>query len=187
MFIRNRTGSYQGFRLNNKPVKLGPYGVTAISDLQASDDTLQLLLARNVVEKISQKEAQKEFEEVTAKAEEKAEKTKLDVVVREETNKNSVMMAQCCAKQKNGETCAANVSVPVSEYDSDKPYFCGRHKAENPEDYEKVNGGWVKKAKPESKPELEPETKDKQDESGDSKGEEGVEDKASKAAEALLR
>lgn len=189
MFIKNKTGSYQGFRLNDKPVKLDPYGVTAISDLQASDDTLQLLLARGVIEKVSKSAAQKQFDEEAAKAEEKAEEKRLEVAVHEETNKNSVMMAQCCAKFKNGEPCGANVSVPVSEYDSDKPYFCGRHKGEDPEEYEKVGGAWVKKAKP-AKKEDEPKAEESEPKAveDEAKAEEKAEgDKTSEAAAALLR
>ena len=189
MFIRNKTGSYQGFRLNDKPVKLEPYGVTAISDLQASDDTLQLLLARGVVEKVSQKVAEEQFAADSEKAEQKAEEKRLEVAVHEETNKNSVMMARCAAKFKNGEPCGANVSVPVSEYDADKPYFCGRHKGESAEDYEKVNGAWVKKAKPvEAAPKAEKKSEGDEKKPEEPKDDAGADaDEASKVAAALTR
>ena len=182
MFIRNETGSYQGFRLNGRPVKLEPHGVTAITEEQAKDDTYQLLKLRGIVSEVKDAVAHEAIEEKARREEARAEELKPEVAVHKEADKNSVMMAQCCARQKNGEPCGANVSVPLSEYDAAKPYFCGRHKAEKAEDYEKVDGKWVKHpAKPK------PAAKKAEPKKAEPKSEDKKETAAEKAAEALLR
>lgn len=56
------------------------------------------------------------------------------------------IVAHCAAAKRDGNPCGTNVSVPVDEYDADKPYFCKRHKNESADDYEKVDGVWHKKA-----------------------------------------
>lgn len=77
-----------------------------------------------------------------------AEQTKPEIpVAKFETEKGQKEIAvTCAATLKNGKQCTVAIPVPVGEFDATKPYFCGRHKGEKAEDYERVNGEWHKKA-----------------------------------------
>lgn len=67
------------------------------------------------------------------------------VVQADEAKTPEIKFVQCAATKANGERCTATISVPMDEYDPDKPYFCGRHKGQRAADYEKTETGWRKR------------------------------------------
>ena len=50
----------------------------------------------------------------------------------------------CPGVFKNGNPCNAVVQLAEGERYEDAPRFCGRHKDENPDDYELIDGKWTK-------------------------------------------
>lgn len=155
MFIRNTTDSYQSFRLNDSPISMKPHGTTMITDEQAKDDVFQLLLSRGVVEKCDMEDAKEE-----PKPEPKPRK-QVEVKRQDEQQKDSAVVVKCAATLKNGNPCGGTINVQLAEYDEETPYFCKRHKAEQPRDYEKHEGAWVKKTSAAKKPRTKQELVDK--------------------------
>lgn len=154
MFIQNKTENYQSFTVGGSNIFLAPDGdpkdTTAIDDSLIDDPILQLLLNRGTLVRVDVEKAVERQEEIKAQQEEEeAQKEEIKVVQVNDTKESDVRLVRCAAIKANGQHCSYNVQVPFYEYDSDTPYFCGRHKKEDPEDYEKVDGEWVKKVKPE--------------------------------------
>ena len=147
MFIKNKLASYLNFNLAGKGVSLAPGGITIISDEQAEDDLLKVMIERgNVEEALPREAAAQEKKAVEKKA--AAKEKKIPVRKFEEQTSEGTVIVKCAGVYKNGKHCGVNVSVPQAEFDSDTPYFCTRHEGENPDDYEKVDGEWSKKKKP---------------------------------------
>lgn len=67
------------------------------------------------------------------------------VVQADESKTPETKFVRCAATKANGERCTSTISVPVDEYDADRPYFCGRHKGQKAADYEKTETGWRKR------------------------------------------
>ena len=150
MFIKNKLGTFLNFTLAGKGISLPPAGVVVISDEQAEDEYLQVMINRDFVSVVGETQMDEQREkEAVKKEEEKREKPPIkrhsDQVV------DGTVVVKCAGVYKNGKRCSVNVNVPRDEFDSDKPYFCKRHAGESPEDYERVDGDWVKKHKPAAK------------------------------------
>lgn len=139
MIIKNVTGSYQSFRLNDVPISMRPYGTAMITDEQAKDDTFKLLVARGVLAEADMDDVEKE-----PKPESKPRK-KVEVKRQNDVQKDSTVVVKCAASLKNGNPCGGTVNVPLEKYDEEVPYFCKRHNSESAADYEKVDGEWKKK------------------------------------------
>lgn len=154
MFIKNKTENWQSFSVAGNNIFLAPAGdakdTIALNDDLSDDPILQLLLGRGALEIVQEEVAVERQQEIQAqKEEEKAQEPEIKVVVVNDTKENDIRLVRCAAVKANGQPCTFNVQVPFHEYDSDRPYFCGRHRKEDPEAYEKVDGEWVKKEKPE--------------------------------------
>ena len=154
MFIKNKTENWQSFSVGGKNIFLAPEGdakdTIAIGDEFADDPILTLLLGKDVLEKVSTEKAVERQEEIRAQKEaEEAQKEEVKVVHVNDTKENDIRLVRCAAIKANGQPCSYNVQVPFHEYDSDVPYFCSRHKKQDPADYEKIDGEWVKKVKQE--------------------------------------
>ena len=149
-----KSKSFQNFNIDGKHFSLPPYGdprdTTEISDEYADDQVIRYLVNIGSIEIVGQDVAEQKHEEVVAeqKAVEEA-KPEVKVVSANENKENDVRLIKCAATKANGDPCNANVQVPYLEYDETVPYFCGRHKKEVAEDYERVDGKWVKLVKPE--------------------------------------
>lgn len=148
MFIKNKTKTWQSFILNGKSFRMQPFGTLQVSDKEFEDGVMKLLLSRDVVEVLDDEAGVEEINEEAKKAEEKAEESKIPVSesLDEKATTEVATMVQCSASNKNGNRCNSKVKVNAEDFDSDRPYFCGRHKNEDPEDYEKIDGVFVKKA-----------------------------------------
>ena len=153
MFIKNMTDNYQSFTVNGSNLFLAPQGdrrdTVALDDEWRDDVILQRLLASGTLAEVGAEEAIERQEQIREEiAEEQAQKEEIKVVTVNDTKENDIRLVKCAAVKANGQHCTYNVQVPFHEYDSDKPYFCGRHKKEDPDKYEKVDGEWVRKVAP---------------------------------------
>ena len=148
MFIKNKTKTYQSFMLRGKSFKLAPFGTATVTDDEYADGVMKLLLSRKVVEVIDDEAGIEQLNEEKAEAEAKVEESKIPVgeSLEEAAKKEVATMVQCSAHNKNGNRCASRIKVDADEFDSDRPYFCGKHSGENPDDYEKIDGVFIKKA-----------------------------------------
>lgn len=154
MYIKNASENYQSFSVAGSNIFLAPNGdskdTILLDDSLENDPILQLLLGKGVLVNVDKKNAEKRQKEIRKqKDEEEAQKEEIKVVQVNDTKENDIRLVKCAAIKANGQPCTFNVQVPFHEYDSDKPYFCSRHKKQNPDDYEKVDGVWTKKVKPE--------------------------------------
>lgn len=155
MYVKNNTNYNQQFKAGGRGFTMRPGDTTSITEDEYGDHAVQFLVARGVLSVLKEDEG---LSNVVAQADEKkakAEERKLEVNKAGEDTTKQVMMAQCSAFKKNGERCGNNVAVKMSEYSEDMPYFCGTHKREKAEDYEKVEGVWRKKVPVENDMELE--------------------------------
>ena len=87
----------------------------------------------------------KEHDDVVAQAKADKEVEPIPVVKVQPANREKTTVVNCAATMKNGKRCSGTVVVNFDEYEADKPYFCGRHKNESANMYERVNGDWAKK------------------------------------------
>ena len=151
MFIKNKTKTWQSFMLGDDSFRMEPFGTIQIPDKNSDDGVLKLLLSRDVVEILDEDKGVEIINEKVAEEEAKAQENKIEVIgsTEEKAKTELATMVQCSAHNKNGNRCSSKVRVSAAEFDSDRPYFCGKHKNENPEDYEKIDGIFVKKDKPE--------------------------------------
>ena len=138
MYIKNMSGNYQVFRAAGAKFKVAPGEVVSITDEQADDCAVSLLLSKGAFEKVGKKEAVAEMKAAAEKAEEKAEERKMEVKRVDEASTPQVIMAQCSGVKKDGERCGNNVPVQAAEYDKDAKYYCRLHikqaeKASKPE------------------------------------------------------
>lgn len=149
MFVKNKLSTYLNIKLAGRSVGFPPGGIGVISDEQAEDDYFHILVERGWIEEAQSRQMSEQIDKEQEKKKEKSEK-KIPVQKHEDKVTDGTIVAKCAARYKNGRVCEANVNVPQGEFDSDTPYFCRRHAAENPADYEKVDGAWEKKRKPET-------------------------------------
>lgn len=134
MFLKNLTNTYQNFSYNNgaNHKQIGPGETVTIVNATEEDETIKTLIAQGKVEVVD------------APKKKKVAIPNVEVIDVAEDDEEEVMtVVHCPAVKKNGEVC--NAVVSVANGDEDKIHFCGRHKKENPNDYEKVDGKWVKK------------------------------------------
>ena len=139
MYIRNLTNSYQAFVHDGRRYELAP-AMTNGCDMFITDDfknSIRQLLERKAIEIVEEKPA--EIEPPKPKHE------PMKVVKADQQITNQTRLVPCNAIKADGNQCNVNVSVPMDEYDPERPYFCNRHKKQRPEDYTKVEGKWVKK------------------------------------------
>lgn len=140
MYIRNLTDSYQAFNHDGRRYELAPK-MTNGCDMFITDDfkpSIRELLERKAIEIVKEKPEKIEPP--------KPPKEKMKVVPADQNVTNQTRLVPCNAIKADGTQCNVNVPVPIEEYDPEKPYFCNRHKRQNPDDYTKVEGKWVKKA-----------------------------------------
>jgi hypothetical protein len=148
MFLENLKESYLSVNIAGKDVSFAPNGsvgsVVSVKDEYADDDTLRTLIEREWVKVQGKEEGTKAVAEQQEAIEEES-KSKTKLVAQADTTEHKTINVQCAAVTGKGDRCSHHVSVPVDEYDKDAPYFCGRHKNENPDDYERVDGDWKRK------------------------------------------
>lgn len=146
MFIKNKTKTWQSFMLGDKSFRMQPFGTIQIDDSDFEDGVMKLLLSRDVVEVVDDEKGIEEVNEEAKKAEAKAEENKIPVSESLDSKSKTEVatMVQCSAHNKNGNRCNSKVKVNTEDFDPDKPYFCGRHANENPAEYEKIDGVFVK-------------------------------------------
>ena len=145
MYVKNVSKHSQQFRSGGTSFLIKPDATVSMTKEEVGDHTAQFLLARGILKLLSDDEG---LDNVIAQAEEqqaKAEENKLEVNIAGEDTTKQVIMVQCAATKKNGERCLNNVSVKLSEYSEDEPYFCGTHRNESAADYEKADGTWRKR------------------------------------------
>lgn len=179
MYVQNRTDFNQQFRANGTSFSIKPGATVPMTDDEYKDHPVQFLLARGILVKVDDKDGLQSVVEAAEAAEAKAEEGKMKVVKQSEDTTKQVVMVPCAATKKNGDPCSNNVQVKVEDYDEDSPYFCGTHKKEDAEQYERVDGRWQKKPivepdpEPEPEPEQEPEAEPEREAES---GEEATED-----------
>lgn len=145
MYVKNASNTNQQFRAGKTKFMLKPGATTPMTDEEFGDHVTQVLLRKGTLVEVNDDDG---LEAVIAQDEEKkakAEEHRLEVNKAAEDTTKQVIMVQCAATKKDGERCQNNVSVKMSEYDENLPYFCGPHRNEKPESYEKVEGAWKKK------------------------------------------
>lgn len=145
MYVRNESGTNQQFRAGKTKFMMRPGATAPMTDEEFGDHVVQILLRKGTLVEVGDDEGADAIvaQEEAKKA--KAEERKLEVSMASDDTTKRVIMVQCAATKKNGERCQGNVSVKLSEYDEEKPYFCGPHRNESADDYEKVEGVWKKK------------------------------------------
>ena len=146
MYVKNATNINQQFRAAGGKFIIKPGETVSMTDDEIADHSVQLLIARNVLELLDDKVG---LDNLVVQAEErqaKADESRLEVNRAGEDTVKRMMVVRCAAQKENGDSCMANVRVDMGSYDENTPYFCPRHQHENPGDYERVNGAWVMKA-----------------------------------------
>ena len=153
MYVKNVSNTNQQFKAGQTKFMLRPGSTAAMTDEEYGDHTTQLLLRRGVLAALEDEEG---LDAIMAQEDEKkakAEERKLEVNKIDKDTHKQVVMVRCAATKKDGERCLKEIAVPMAERDDDVPVFCGTHKNEKAEDYEKVEGTWVKKQTPAPEPE----------------------------------
>lgn len=155
-YVKNMSQFNQQFRAAGAKFMLRPDQVTSMTQAEFEDHPTQFLLARGILKQMDDESGLSGIVEQAEAAQAKANEHKLEVNKAGEDTVKQVMMTQCAATKKNGERCGNNVSVKMSEYDENVPYFCGTHRNEKADEYEKADGTWRKRLVVEPAPEPEP-------------------------------
>lgn len=150
MFAKNVTQSIQSFKVGDRPFMVDPGQTIQLTDTQAKDETIKILLASGRLEEVGARKATKEILQAEEEKKQAKEEKKIAVdTVNSEKDKTDVAhVVQCSAAKADGSRCNSQISIPAKDFDPEKPYFCGRHKNENPDDYQKEDGVFVKKPAP---------------------------------------
>ena len=148
MYIQNTTNRYRCFQVGAYRYNLSPAGqrgcTASVPDNAADDPSFRALLDSGKLAVVGGHEVARKVEEEARDAVREAQESKMQVVDyrRNTTVKNVVV--KCAGTTKAGSRCACNVTVPVDEYDETRPYFCPRHRNEDPANFSKVGGEWVR-------------------------------------------
>lgn len=135
MFLKNVSKTFQSFSYNDgkRQRQIAPGETVTLIDAKEDDVAIKTLVSFGAVEIVDAPDGSKDEAEPVVLA---------DV---EDPNETDVLTTvKCAATFKNGNPCNAVVQLEEGEAYEDAPHFCGRHKDENPEDYELVGGMWVK-------------------------------------------
>lgn len=139
MYIRNLTESYQAFNHDGRRYELAPTNTNGCDMFidESFQPSIRALLERKVIEVVEERPEPIEPP--------KPKREPMKVVKADQQVTNQTRLVPCNAIKADGTQCNVNVSVPMDEYDPERPYFCNRHKKQKPENYTKVEGKWVKK------------------------------------------
>lgn len=151
-YVENTSRFNQQFRAAGTKFLVKPEQTVSMTEAEFDDHPVQFLLARGILKEVGADEGMANVVAQAEAVQAKADEGKLEVNKAGENTVKQVMMAQCAATKRNGERCGNNVSVKMDEYSEDVPYFCGTHRNENPAEYEKKDGSWVKKLVTEPEP-----------------------------------
>lgn len=146
MYVQNVSNFNQQFKASGHSFTLKPGQTVSLTADEYHDHTVQFLLARGILKVLGEEEGLENVVQQADEAQAKADENKMEVVSASANTTNQVIMVQCAAQKKNGERCLVNAKVDVADYDENTPYFCTHHRNEKAEDYERVDGTWVKKA-----------------------------------------
>ena len=140
MYCKNIKNSYVGYSSNGMRRYIAPNDVAEVEDEEA-----KRLIEHGFFVEVGKEDAKAHEEKVAAEVQEKKESVAIPVEAVQEKKVSNSTVVNCAAVTKSGKPCSGTAVIPFGEYDADTPYFCGRHKGENPEDYERVNGEWARK------------------------------------------
>ena len=146
MFLKNVSKTFQSFSYNDgkRQRQIAPGETVSLIDAKDDDVAIQMLVSLGDVQIVDGPDGSKAFTDPVVPTE------------MEDPNETEVLTTvHCPAVFKNGNDCNAVVQLKEGEAYEDAPHFCGRHKDENPDDYELIDGKWTKTggAKQPEKPE----------------------------------
>ena len=134
MFLKNVSKTFQNFAYNDgkRQRQIAPGETVALIDAKEDDTAIRTLVSLGYVEIVDgeKPKAAKEQETVA------------DLIDAGDTE--VLTTVHCPGVFKNGNPCNAVVQLAEGERYEDAPRFCGRHKDENPDDYELIDGKWTK-------------------------------------------
>ena len=145
MYVKNVSRSTVSAKIGDKSKTIAHGQCVYIAPSEENDPVLATMIARHTVEVVDDAEGRGDVEGRAAAAMAEAEERKMQVVDPLRNQRNTTVLQRCAYSEKNGKRCSAQVAVPMSEYDVNKPAFCPHHRAANPADYERVNGQWHRK------------------------------------------
>ena len=117
MFVRNVSSTFQAFRAGGVKFKVAPGEAISLSDVQAADRTMLVLISKGVfVEERDPLLDAMPNGEVHQAPEESVEDAEPELVA-----------VQCSGVTKSGKRCARNVLVHPDEYEEGVEYFCNSH------------------------------------------------------------
>lgn len=149
MFVKNNRGTFISCSIGKKSILLYPAG--SVGDTVDVDDSCRgeapfvALVKSGAISIIGAEQGESEIKKAAEAIDANPVRDKMEMRPAEETTKKDVRLVTCCAVKANGEPCTSKVKVPFGEFNPDVPYFCGTHKKESVDKYERVDGKWVKK------------------------------------------
>lgn len=141
MYLKNITRSTQGMSVGKTAYVADPGEVIVVPDELASDPTVMKVVARGAFERTSDDEGLKAIARSEEQADKRREEDRMKVMRVKDSMSRNVRMVPCAHQDAKG-TCGCAVSVKYGEYDPDRPYFCSRHKSDDPSMYVREGNGW---------------------------------------------
>ena len=162
MFIKNVSPYCQNFTLCNRVFRMNPGQTAIVTEEQMEDDIFKILKAKGVLEiegegevigkiakevkaeviEVAEADGSEVIEEPVPVTPAQEEKPVIRVMDHKDNTAPQCKVVQCDAIKADGTHCTTKVTIAYDEYDDEVPHFCGRHRNQDPADYERINGKW---------------------------------------------